>query len=165
MLGGCASGRNNAHGENSGLTMKDAATIQNELNTAGWQVQSTSAASFHMFEDLNPTSLTLAEDTEDQVLVIASFENADQAAEGYEATVPTSGDGVETTNENGVVQAWIPLPDGSGYWLFRQIDEWVIGGWTNDANGESAMINLFDSFTLEGAAADQQNAPDVPAGA
>ncbi len=125
--------------------------MEDILTNSGWDIQSTTAASFHLWEQLNPSILLLAENKNSEVLIIGEFETPDMAKKAYESAVPLTDDSVIQTNENGHLQALVPLGDDQGYWLFRQAGRCLMGGWMADPASQEEFEILFDSF--------QTNAP------
>lgn len=121
------------------------------LTNGGWDIQSTSAASFHLWDQLNPTILLLAENSSEQVMVIGEFEDSKTAELAYESALPLKDSSVTISDTDEHLQALIPLGDDEGYWLFRQAGKCVMGGWMQDPSSQEEYESIFNSF--------QTNAP------
>lgn len=154
LAAGC-SNNGNQQDRNPGASMKDAVEIQETLGNTGWDVQDTSAASFHVWEQLSPSSMLLAEDAAGQVLIFGQFADPQTAENAYLSTVPLSDDSVVKEDTDTYEQAFIPLAEGQGYWLFRKAGSSVIGAWMDNEASQADFDGLFNTFLAA--------APETPA--
>ncbi|WP_289220247.1 hypothetical protein [Ileibacterium valens] len=151
VLDGC-SNRDNDEAKTEVVLISEP-EMENILTNSGWDIQSTSAASFHLWEQLDPTILLLAENKNSEVLIIGEFDSEEKAVMAYESSVPLTDSNVIQSNEDGHLQALVPLGESDGYWLFRQTDKCVMGGWMQDTTSQEEFETLFTSF--------QTNAPVI----
>lgn len=121
--------------------------IQESLTSKGWEVQTTSAASFHLWEQLNPTVLILAQNYSDEIVIVGEFADEENAKLAFSSVVPVSDDSVAVTTTSTFQQALVPLSDESGYWLFRQVGDDVFGGCFASESNASEFKTLFASFS------------------
>lgn len=130
------------------------------LTNSGWDIQSTSAASFHLWEQLDPTILLLAENKNSEVLIIGEFNSSEEAEKAYESAVPLTDENVVASSTDGIRQALVPLGDDNGYWLFRQAGKCLMGGWIPSTENQPELESLFTSFQTN--APIQSEDPTIP---
>lgn len=159
LLAGCGA-KNNPDQNPQPVALKEPAQIQADLSNSGWDVQDTSAASFHVWEQLAPSAMILAEDPAGQVLIIGQFDDEQKASDAYRSSVPLTDTSITIEDTDTWKQALIPLDEGQGFWLFRQAGSDVMGGWMADASSKDEFVNIFNSFLASGA---PQTDPEAPA--
>lgn len=161
---GCSAGSSSEEEQNT-LALKDPVQIQEGLQNSGWDVQDTSAASFHVWEQLSPSSMLLAEDAGGQVLIYGQFADAETAQNAYASTVPLSDDSVVRQDTEYYEQTLTPLSEGQGFWLFRKAGNSVMGAWMQDEAVQAEFDALFNTFLQDGSIpAPVQDPAQQPAG-
>lgn len=151
LLAGCSGKQESVNPDPASVDIQllDAQEAENTLTSSGWTVQSTTAASFHLWEQFTPEMLLLAENSDEQVFIGAQFADEETALKAYESVVPLS-DESAAENQDGswYRQSLVTLPDDGGYWLFRQEGKYVLGGWMASKDDETAMLSTFASLQV-----------------
>lgn len=155
LLSGCGSAADNK--PQTEVVLISEPEMENILSNSGWDIQSTSAASFHLWEQMNPNILLLAENAAEEVLIIGEFKSSEEAKMAYDSVVPLSDDSVTHSDVNGHLQAMIPLRDNQGYWLFRQAGKVVMGAWMESPDSEGEFTSIFDSFQTDAPVTEQSD--------
>jgi hypothetical protein len=146
LLCGCQSKTETETASVPQLNMKDTVAVQEQMSNNGWSVSDTTAASFHVWEDLKPSDMFLAEDTAGNSFIYGEFSDADSAYHAYQTTVPLTYEATQLQNTDQYYQAFVTLEDGNGYWLFRCVDASVMGVWMQDASESAELASVFDSL-------------------
>lgn len=120
--------------------------IESSLKDKGWETQSTTASSFHLWEQLNPKSLLLAENRNNEVLIIGDFGSEEDAEKAFESLIPNGKDETEDQSSDTYSQALVSLPDQKTWWLFRQIGPHVFGASMTSEKDASSFDSIFTSF-------------------
>lgn len=134
--------------EKTPIELKSSEEVEQQLSSDGWVVQNTTAANFHLWEKYEPTTLLLAENKKDQVLLYGIFPDEQKAIDAFESVVPLSDDAVQIQDSDWYQQALVTLPENQGNWLFRQAGSYVLGGWFSNPEDFSHMANLFESLQI-----------------
>ncbi len=151
LLTGCGSAPDSSTPDSSTVEvqLQTVEEAENTLTSQGWTVQSTTAASFHLWEQYTPQMLILAENSDEQVFIGAQFADEETALKAYDSVVPVS-DESSTSNQDGdwYRQSLVTLPDEGGCWVFRQEGQYVLGGWIASQDEESGMLDTFASLQV-----------------
>lgn len=131
------------------VVLLDPAEAESKLTSEGWDVQNTSASSFHLWEQYKPDMLLLAENKQDQVFIGGKFPDAETALSAYESIVPLSDDSsLKNQDSDWYRQSLVTLPDSQGMWIFRQEGPYVLGGWIAEESQQTSMTNTFASLQV-----------------
>lgn len=132
--------------EEEKITVNSADAISQDLAEKGWDVQTATASSFHLWEKLDPELLILAENVSDEVLIVGLFQNAEDARLAFSSLVPVNDESIVVDDHETWEQAAVPLEGDEGVWLFRQVDDAVFGACMKDGQKKSEFESLFNTF-------------------
>ena len=146
LFAGCSGSKTTVQSNKKNTSYVSQEQMENTLKSDGWNVQTTTAASFHLWEQMNPTFMILAENLEEQVCLVAAFRTSELADAAYQSLVPSGDDHVSHENTDLYDEAIVTLDGDQGSWLVRCGGNDVMAGWMSKPEQKSEYETLFTSL-------------------
>ncbi|MCF0258613.1 MAG: hypothetical protein HUJ54_02020 [Erysipelotrichaceae bacterium] len=146
LMAGCGGSQTQTTSDKQNTMYVSQEQMETILKSDGWNVQNTTAASFHLWEQLNPTFMILAENLEKQVCIIGAFRTSEVADAAYQSLIPAGNDNVTHENTNLYDQSFVTLGGEDGYWLVRCGGNYVMAGWMSSPDQRTQLEQIFTSF-------------------